>query len=67
MFPRSCGLLLLAVLAIGLPSANYAADANQKKTVVTDIREVDSDFKYQGEYCGTIWESGRGCVPVDCR
>jgi len=50
-------LLLLTVLLLAPLAALRAADALAKKqafNVYTDPGHVDSDFKYQGEYTGTV-------------
>ena len=57
-------LFLYSVLTLGFTAAEEAADLDIEKATVTELRHVDSDFKYQGEYWGSAWDPCSGCVPV---
>ncbi|MCY2988518.1 MAG: DUF1080 domain-containing protein, partial [Planctomycetota bacterium] len=59
--------LILSVLSVsmfGFTATNQAAAPDPKQAAVTDLQQVDSDFKYQGEYWGSLWDPCCGCVPV---
>lgn len=48
------------LLGLALPALCLAADpVDPLKVGVTDLTQVDDDFRFQGEYAGPIWRQGQ--------
>jgi hypothetical protein len=41
--------------------------AESKRVAITDPAKVDTDFTYQGEYLGTVYQAVGGAAKWDCR
>ncbi|MGA2063732.1 MAG: DUF1080 domain-containing protein [Thermoguttaceae bacterium] len=63
LWQRFVGAVITGAIAVGCGAAAWAAGAKAKEAplqLYTDPEHVDADFKFQGEYAGTVSQPGGG-------